>query len=211
MSEAKPPPRPSAEDYQQALKSMDSFIDVSVDDLMTLTVRAEQFARQRTIAAGSIATLMTQPVVTVHPHTPLAEAAHLLVSQRISGLPVVDDGNRLVGIITESDFLRVLGVPAHLPSHNLWHTLESLFVRVTHHGNLETPDEPIASHMVKPVITASPGDSVQTVLDLMKRHQVKRVVIVDDAWHVCGIVTRSNLVRLFFDTFLSKENSHPGV
>ena len=49
---------------------------------------------------------MSQPVRTVHPQTPLADAAHLMVTERISGLPVVDDAGALVGIITEADFLR---------------------------------------------------------------------------------------------------------
>ena len=61
---------------------------------------------------------MSQPVRTVHPQTPLADAAHLMVTERISGLPVVDDAGALVGIITEADFLRALGVPAHQPHHN---------------------------------------------------------------------------------------------
>jgi CBS-domain-containing membrane protein len=189
----------NTDDYRQALKSMDSFIDVSVDDLMTLTTRAKQFARLRVMTAGDIASLMSQPVATVHPHTSLQESAYLLVSRRISGMPVVDDDNRLKGIITEADFLRVLGVPPAPPIHSLWHTLENLFTRLSQHGGQETADESVATHMVSHVITATPTDSVQTVLNLMKRHQVRRVVIVDDARRVCGIVTRSNLVKLFLD------------
>lgn len=203
MSNNKPTSPPSQEDYQQALKSMDSFIDVGVEDLMRLATRAEQFARQRTLTAGSIATLMTQPVVTVRPHTSLAEAARLLVSQRISGLPVVDEQERLAGIITEADFLRILGVPVSHPGHSLWQTLENLFDRLSDHGKLETPDDAVSQHMVRSVITAKPDTPIQQVLNLMKQHQVKRVVIVDDANRVRGMVTRSNLVRLFFDTFLS--------
>ncbi|WMP18750.1 CBS domain-containing protein [Thiothrix lacustris] len=211
MSASHTDPQPTVEDYRQALKSMDSFIDISVEDLMTLAARATQFAHQRVIAADTIATLMTQPVATVHSHTPLTEAAHLLVSQRISGLPVVNDANRLVGIITEADFLRVLGVPAIQPSHSLWHTLDNLFTHTTKRDPLQAPNESIARHMVTHVITAHPTDKVQAVLDLMKKHQVKRVVIVDDDQQVCGIVTRSNLVRLFFDTYLRKEIADPGV
>lgn len=198
-----PNTRPNAEDYQQAMQSMDIPMDVSVEDLMTLAERAEQFARQRSMAGGTVASIMTQPVVTVAPHTSLKEAAHLLVSKRVSGLPVVDENKRLVGLITEADFLRILGVPSPLPSHSLWHTLENLFSHLTHPNRAEAPDEPIDGHMVRHVITANPADGIHKVLDLMKRHQVKRVVIVDDAQQVCGIVTRSNLVRLFFDSVLN--------
>jgi acetoin utilization protein AcuB len=50
--------------------------------------------------------IMTRPVVTTTPDTPLAEAAMLMVSKKIGGLPVVDTDQRVVGIITESDIFR---------------------------------------------------------------------------------------------------------
>jgi len=132
--------RPCRADFQQALQSMDTFIDISVDDLMALTQRAEQLAGRRATGATGVARVMSRPVRSVHPHTPLSEAAHLMVSERISGLPVVDEAGQLVGIITEADFLRALGVPAHQPHHNLWQTLESLFSHLIRHGELEAPD-----------------------------------------------------------------------
>lgn len=204
--------KPKAEDYRQALQSMDSFMDVSVEDLMTLSERAQEFARQRVLMAGRIDQLMTQPVKTVHPGTSLTEAAHLLVSHHISGLPVVDESGKLTGIITEADFLRVLGIQSDMPHHHtLWHTLENLFHHMAHHGGTTSPDTQVANHMVKTVITASPEDPVQTVLALMKQHQVKRIIIVDDKQQVCGIVTRSNLVRLFFDNFFKREPNQNSV
>jgi acetoin utilization protein AcuB len=53
-----------------------------------------------------IETIMTYPVVTTTADTPLAEAALLMVSNKIGGLPVVDSDQRVVGIITESDIFR---------------------------------------------------------------------------------------------------------
>jgi CBS domain-containing protein len=50
--------------------------------------------------------IMTRPVVTTTPDTPLAEAAMLMVSNKIGGLPVVDSDQQVVGIITESDIFR---------------------------------------------------------------------------------------------------------
>jgi acetoin utilization protein AcuB len=50
--------------------------------------------------------VMTRPVVTTTADTPLAEAAMLMVSKKIGGLPVVDTDQRVVGIITESDIFR---------------------------------------------------------------------------------------------------------
>ena len=193
--------RPRRADFQQALKSMDTYMDITVDDLMTLSQRAEQLANRRASEAIHVSHIMSQPVSSVHPQTPLSEAAHLMVTQRISGLPVVDDAGQLVGIITEADFLRALGVPAHQPHHNLWQTLESLFSHLAHHGELETPDAPVTAHMVKNVVCVHPDQDLHDVIEVMKRNSVKRLVVCDPDRRVLGMVTRSDLVRLFFDRY----------
>ena len=193
--------RPQRQDYERALRSMDTFLDISVTDLMTLAERAEHFADQRATASRGIARVMSRPVQVVRPQTPMSEAAHLLVTERISGLPVVDDTDRLVGIITEADFLRALGVPAHHPSHNLWQTLEALFSHLTRHADLEGPDDPVAEHMARVVVCAAPEASVQDALALMQRHRVKRLPVCDGGRRVLGMVTRSDLVRIFFDRY----------
>jgi CBS domain-containing membrane protein len=201
MRNSHEPKRPGRADFQKALQSMGTYIDITVDDLMSLTQRAEQLANRRTTEAIGVSRGMSQPVRTVHPHTPLTEAAHLMVSERISGLPVVDDDSKLVGIITEADFLRALGVPAHQPHHTLWQTLESLFSHLTRHGELEAPDTPVTEHMVKNVVCVHPGQDLHDVIEVMKRNSVKRVVVCDDEHRVLGMVTRSDLVRIFFDRY----------
>jgi CBS domain-containing membrane protein len=201
MSNSHETQRPRRADFQQALQSMDTFIDITVDDLMTLTQRAEQLASRRATEGMGVSRVMSQPVRTVHPQTPLTEAAHLMVSERISGLPVVDDAGLLVGIITEADFLRALGVPAHQPHHNLWQTLESLFSHLTHHGELKAPDTPVTEHMVKNVVCVNLEQDLHDVIEVMKRNSVKRVVVCDKERRVLGMITRSDLVRIFFDRY----------
>jgi CBS domain-containing membrane protein len=201
MSTSHEPKRPGRNDFQQALQSMDTYIDITVDDLMALTQRAEQFASRRATEGIGVRRVMSQPVHTVHPQTPLTDAAHLMVTERISGLPVVDDGGHLVGIITEADFLRALGVPTHQPHHTLWQTLESLFSHLARHGDLEAPDSEVTEHMVKNVVSVSPDQDVHGVIEVMKRNNVKRVVVCDSERQVLGMVTRSDLVRIFFDRY----------
>jgi len=201
MSTSHEPKRPGRTDFQQALQSMDTYIDITVDDLMALTQRAEQYASRRATEAIGVRRVMGQPVHTVHPQTPLTDAAHLMVSERISGLPVVDDDGRLVGIITEADFLRALGVPTHQPHHTLWQTLESLFSHLARHGDLEAPDSAVTEHMVKNVVSVSPDQDLHGVIEVMKHNNVKRVVVCDSERRVLGMVTRSDLVRIFFDRY----------
>lgn len=61
-------------------------------------------------ASVNVRTIMHTRVHTVRPHTPLAEAARLLDQGKYGCLPVVDDDHKLVGILTEADFVRMVGL-----------------------------------------------------------------------------------------------------
>lgn len=78
-----------------------------------------------------------------------------MVTERVSGLPVVDATGQMVGQITEADFLRALGVPAQQPAQNIWQTLESLFSHLTHHADLEAPADPVTAHGPKRIVCAA--------------------------------------------------------
>lgn len=184
------------EDFANALKEMDTFMDVSVDDLLEISSKAAKFARHRKTEGLRVANLMTRNVVTVPPDATLAEAAHLLVSNRISGLPVVDEQQRLLGVITEADFLCAMGLPCHHPAHTLWQTLEAMF---THQPEIREPTGKVADLMVRNVVTVKPEQTLHEAIEMMKHNHIKRVVVCDDEGRVQGMVTRSDLVRVFFD------------
>ena len=206
MADKSTKPKAVREDYERALQSMDTFMDIEVNDLMTLEERAQYFAGQRATESLKVSRIMSHPVRVVREQTTMSDAAHLMVTERISGLPVVDNEDRLVGIITEADFLRGLGVPAHHPTHNLWQTLEVLFSHLAHHGELEAPEDPVADHMVRDVVCTSPDQYVDEVIQLMKQHRVKRVLVCSAERRVVGVVTRSDLMRIFFDRYRKEES-----
>lgn len=52
--------------------------------------------------------IMTRNVLTVTPDTPILDAAEIMLEHKVSGLPVIDDNRKVVGIITESDIFRML-------------------------------------------------------------------------------------------------------
>ncbi|MDQ7028599.1 MAG: CBS and ACT domain-containing protein [Ardenticatenia bacterium] len=58
------------------------------------------------LAQLKIEEIMTTPVITTTPETPIEDAAHLMVTHKVGGLPVVDDENRVVGVITETDIFK---------------------------------------------------------------------------------------------------------
>lgn len=186
----------SREDFEHALDEMGAVIDVTVSDLIIITDKARRHAQLRHAEALLVSDLMTQPVKTVSPDTPLSEAAAMLLSDRISGLPVIDRLNRLVGIVTEADFLDAIGIPCHRPTHTLWQTLEGMF---SHPIELRQPGETVSALMVTEVVTVRPEQNIDDVLNAMRSHRVKRLVVVDEQRMPLGMITRSDLVRVFFE------------
>ena len=193
MNEADPP-KLTREDFVHALQEMGSFIDITVEDLMRIDALAHEHARLRQAGTTRIRDLMTAPVITVHPDASLAEAARLLLEHRIAGLPVVDDSGTLVGVVTEADFLRTIGIPHHHATQTVWHSLEAMFQHKPRRGGLEAK---VSDVMVKDVVTATEDQTLHDAIELMKKHRIKRLIVADRERQVRGIVTRSDLVKLF--------------
>ncbi len=138
------------------------------------------------------ADLMTRRVVTTRPGATVAEAIHLMLQNRISGLPVVD-GDQLVGIVTEGDFMRrgETGTERHRP-----HWLEFLL------GPTRLADEYVRSHgrkvadvMTRDVATVSEDTPAAAMVELMEKRRVRRLPVLRNG-KLVGIVTRSNLLRV---------------
>ena len=121
--------------------------------------------------------LMTTEVFKVSPHTPIKQAAQLMVRHRVSGLPVVDDLGRVTGIITEADFLRL----------------------EVARGEAEDP-EPIATVgevMSRGVVTIGPEEGITEAAKVMVVQDVKRLPVVDDDGTLQGIISRLDIVAVF--------------
>lgn len=187
------------EDFQNALKEMDSYIDITLEDLMQINQSAQKHAQLRQAENLMIRDLMTKDVSTVRPDTTLREAAQILLKLRISGLPVVDENSKPVGIVTEADFLTAMGIPSHQPAHSVWQTLESMFRHHPNHGNMPAK---VADIMANHVITITDNKTLHDAIDTMKKHHIKRVVVVNEQQQIQGIITRSNLVQVLLQRIL---------
>jgi CBS domain-containing protein len=133
--------------------------------------------------------LMTTDVITIGPDASLKEAARRMLEARVSGLPVTDDEGRLLGIVTEADFVageadRRAPVRAGL--------LRFLDRR---HG-IPSQERRVADVMTRPVITISPGADHADAARLMLKEGVKRLPVVD-AGRLIGVLSRSDTLRCF--------------
>ena len=138
------------------------------------------------------ADLMTREIVTVGPELPLADAIHLMLEHRISGVPVVDGAGRLVGLLTTGDLLRRIETGTDM-SREGW--LQAFLAR----GRMaeryvHTHGRRVQDVMTRDVATVGEASSLDDVVRIMESRHVRRVPVVEGKCLV-GIVSRSDLVR----------------
>ena len=136
--------------------------------------------------------IMTRKVISVKADDAVLLAARLMLQNRISGLPVLDEPGNLVGMVTEGDFLRrgEIGTQRHRPK---W--LEFLIGP----GRLASEYVRACGRKVGEIMTPGPYTiteeaTLETVVELMEKHRIKRLPVVRDG-RVVGIVSRANLLR----------------
>jgi CBS domain-containing protein len=137
--------------------------------------------------------VMVSPVITVTPETLVADAAAILLSNRISGVPVVDKGT-LVGILSEGDLLR--RAEAGTERRRSW-LLEMLTRSDTIAADyVKSHGRKVSDVMTRHPVTVREDSELAEVADLMESRQIKRLPVMRDD-KVVGIVTRANLLQAF--------------
>ncbi|MEA5582496.1 CBS domain-containing protein [Nodularia harveyana UHCC-0300] len=144
----------------------------------------------------TITDVMTRDPIVVRTETPLKEAIQILAEKRISGIPVVDDVGKLVGIISETDLMwQETGVTP--PAYIMF--LDSV-IYLQNPGTYEREihkalGQFVGDVMSKDPITISPEKTVKEAAQLMHDRSIHRLPVVDNAGQVVGILTRGDIVR----------------
>ena len=146
--------------------------------------------------------VMTTKVVTAKSTDSISDLVTRICEHKISGLPVVDEGGRLQGIVSKTDLL----------AHELLHQFDRVYevdLRVIFNAMGETVppsvdvmksadgagESRVGSIMKSPVVTASPDTPLTEIAQLMQTHNIHRVVITEGE-RVAGIVTSMDLLKL---------------
>ncbi|MFF9896351.1 CBS domain-containing protein [Streptomyces longispororuber] len=127
---------------------------------------------------------MTKDVVQTSPTTPLQYVVRLLDRHRLSGLPVVDEDDKVLGVASRTDLVRT---------------------RTGRSGRLDrSPADAVTvtvgDVMSSPAVTVHPEQTVPAAARLMERRGVERLPVVDEEDRLIGIATRSDLLRVFLRT-----------
>lgn len=146
--------------------------------------------------AKTVADAMSREPILVKPAMPLKEAIKILAERRISGLPVVNDTGKLVGIISETDLMwQETGVtpPAYIMLLDSVIFLENpaRYEKELHKALGET----VAEVMTKDPITTTPDRPLGEAARLMHDKDVHRLPVLDSDDKVVGILTRGDIIR----------------
>ncbi|MEO8279842.1 MAG: CBS domain-containing protein [Ideonella sp.] len=137
--------------------------------------------------------IMSTPVITITPHTPVRRIAALLDEHHISGVPVVDDG-KVIGIVNESELLRrfEIGTEDSEPKRS-W--LDKLLERdLTALAYVRSHSQRAVDVMQRDVVAVAEETSVQRLAAILGERAVRRIVVLRGE-KLVGIVTRASLIR----------------
>lgn len=133
--------------------------------------------------------LMTTELVTIGPDDTIKEAARLMVKERVSGLPVTDADGRLVGIVTEADFLE-RELDREGPAGGL---LAAVFGPAGRQPDAVTVREVMSAQP----ITVAADATLSEAARLMATNSVKRLPVIDADGAVIGVLSRADIVAAF--------------
>ena len=146
--------------------------------------------------AKTVADVMSRDPIVVGPQTPIKEAIKILAEQRISGLPVVDESGKLVGVISETDLLwQETGVepPVYIMFLDSVIYLEN---PARHDQELHKAlGQTVGEVMSSDAVTVKPDQPLRKAAKLMQEKSIRRLAVTDDADKVIGILTPGDIVR----------------
>lgn len=138
--------------------------------------------------------VMTREVTTVSRDTPVQEIATLLYTRRISGVPVVDSENRVVGMVSEGDLMVHAGAVGEAPRQRSWWLGLFTDTSASAENYAKTHARTAADVMSTRVVAASEDQSLPDVAKLLEKNRIKRVPVLRDG-RLVGIISRANLLQ----------------
>jgi CBS domain-containing protein len=120
--------------------------------------------------------IMTDNLLTISPNATVQEAIETLLRRKISGLPVVDDDGKLIGVITEFALLAMA-------------------------YDVDVRQEKVFKHMTTEVIYVAPDDPIRKVADHCIMHRVRRIPVVENG-QIVGLISRRDVLKGIYEATL---------
>ena len=181
------------EDLDYVLQQYNQVLDVSRDDLESLILQTEMHAYRRRFGAITCADIMSRDVVSVEYGTSLEDAWALLLKHRIKALPVINQARRLVGIVTQTDFMRQVDLQLYA---GVGQRLKQFLRRST--GMHSDKPEVVGQIMTAAVKSAASSMHIVELVQPLSDSGIHHIPIVDDENRLVGMVTQSDMVAALY-------------
>jgi len=138
---------------------------------------------------STVKDVMSTHVIAVRQSASYKEMAAMLRDQRVSAFPVIDDDNKVIGVVSESDLLTKEALEGTVPR-----TLQSL---TRQRERSQVTGVTAADLMTKPPVTIGPDEPVTHAARLMYTRRVKRLPVTAEDGTLIGIVSRSDVLSVY--------------
>lgn len=151
--------------------------------------------------------IMTTDVIVANKNDIIANVANLLIKEKIGGLPVVDEENKVVGIISETDIMKK---ESHVDSPRMLNFIQGIIflddMKKFEDDMKKFEDEmrAIAAYKVedlmsKDIITVNENDTFDYVANVMINKSINRVPVVDENNFLKGIICRYDIIKAMYN------------
>ncbi len=178
-------------DILDAMQSVSGYLDITPGDFKELYCHAFRHAVERIVGSVTAGDIMARSVISVRPDTPLPEVAELMGEHGISGVPVLDGEDKVIGVISEKDFLRRMG--AESPKNFMSVVANCLRAK----GCIVLPIRARRAEdiMTSPAVTLSETASLKEIKKVLLEKGINRVPIAGEGGRIVGIVTRNDIIE----------------
>jgi len=181
----------SDEDILDAMKSIPGYLDITPGDFKEIFRYAYRHAIERIAKSLVAKDVMTEKLISVTPDTSLKETSARMAAHGISGVPVIDERNSVVGVISEKDFL------FHMGEKKTRSTMEVITQCLSSKGCVA-----VSMHtgfakdiMTSPALTVFDDTPVFEIASIFAEKNINRVPVLDQNDHLVGIVARADIFR----------------
>ena len=181
----------SEDDIIKAMKDMKGYLDITPGDFREIYQFAYKHAIERFNQSITAKDVMTRDVITVGTDTSLLGVAEILDNHFITGVPVIDEGRRVVGIISEKDFIFHMGVE----KEKTFMGVVTRCLKGTGCIAVSMRKQKAWDIMTSPAITIGENTPVSEIADIFTENKINRAPVTDNGHLLMGIVTRTDIVQ----------------
>jgi CBS domain-containing protein len=181
----------SDEDILDAMKSIPGYLDITPGDFKEIFRYAYRHAIERIAKSLVAKDVMTEKLISVTPDTSLKETSAKMAAHGISGVPVIDERNSVVGVISEKDFL------FHMGEKRTRSIMNVIAQCLTDSGCVAVSIRTGQAKdiMTSPAHTVFEDTPVFEIASIFAEKNINRVPVLDKNGHLVGIVARADIFQ----------------